>query len=125
MEKQLTPMYVLSSATDGRVICAARAVADLMDYLLERKMITGQTRAWPIDRFGAEDYYTAPLEAIYGTYWEEKVRALSRSEFNMSFAGDLYIVSVPTWFQSEVEKEEDTTESHDPEQLTIDDTTII
>lgn len=94
-ENRTTPIYVLTMVGNSRILCAGESVGDIVDFLLEKQVLMGHSRAWPIDKFGVEEYYTAPLEAIYGSYWEERVRAMSRSEFNMSFADDFYMTVVP------------------------------
>ncbi len=104
-ENQATPIYVLTLMGNNRTVCAGESISDIVDFLIEKNMLMGHSRAWPIDRFGVEEYYTAPLEAIYGSYWEERVRAMSRSEFNMSFADDFYITAVPMW-HAELDEDE-------------------
>lgn len=104
-ENQATPIYVLTLMSNNRILCAGESVGDIVDFLIERQVLMGHSRAWPIDKFGVEEYYTAPLEAIYGSYWEERVRAMSRSEFNMSFADDFYMTVIPMW-RSKVTKDE-------------------
>lgn len=104
-ENQATPIYVLTLMSNNRTVCAGESASDIVDFLLEKQMLMGYSRAWPIDKFGVEEYYTAPLEAIYGSYWEERVRAMSRSEFNMSFADDFYMTVIPMW-HSKVDEDE-------------------
>lgn len=104
-ENQATPIYVLTMVGNNRILCAGESVGDIVDFLIEKQVLMGHSRAWPIDKFGVEEYYTAPLEAIYGSYWEERVRAMSRSEFNMSFADDFYMTVIPMW-RSKVTEDE-------------------
>ena len=104
-ENRATPIYVLTLMSNNRTVCAGESTSDIVDFLLEKQMLMGYSRAWPIDKFGVEEYYTAPLEAIYGSYWEERVRAMSRSEFNMSFADDFYMTVIPMW-RSKVTEDE-------------------
>ena len=96
-KNQATPIYVLTLMSNNRTVCAGESIGDIVDFLIEKQVLMGHSRAWPIDKFGVEEYYTAPLEAIYGSYWEERVRAMSRSEFNMSFADDFYLTVIPMW----------------------------
>lgn len=127
-ENQATPIYVLTLMSNNRTVCAGESVGDIVDFLLEKQVLMGHSRAWPIDKFGVEEYYTAPLEAIYGSYWEERVRAMSRSEFNMSFADDFYITVVPMWHSEDGDGEDENAQDTNPkaetevtdEQLQID-----
>lgn len=127
-ENQATPIYVLTMIGNGRVLCAGESVGDIVDFLIEKQVLMGHSRAWPIDKFGVEEYYTAPLEAIYGSYWEERVRAMSRSEFNMSFADDFYMTVIPMWHSKDGADEDEKAQSINPktetevtdEQLQID-----
>ena len=104
-ENRTTPIYVLTMVGNSRILCAGKSVGDIVDFLIEKQVLMGHSRAWPIDKFGVEEYYTAPLEAIYGSYWEERVRAMSRSEFNMSFADDFYMTVIPMWCSKVTEDE--------------------
>lgn len=104
-ENRATPIYVLTMVGNSRILCAGESVGDIVDFLIEKQVLMGHSRAWPIDKFGVEEYYTAPLEAIYDSYWEERVRAMSRSEFNMSFADDFYMTVIPMW-RSKVTEDE-------------------
>lgn len=127
-ENQATPIYVLTLMSNNRTVCAGESASDIVDFLLEKQMLMGYSRAWPIDKFGVEEYYTAPLEAIYGSYWEERVRAMSRSEFNMSFADDFYMTVIPMWHNKDGADEDEKAQSTNPktetevtdEQLQID-----
>lgn len=127
-ENQATPIYVLTLMSNNRTVCAGESTSDIVDFLLEKQMLMGYSRAWPIDKFGVEEYYTAPLEAIYGSYWEERVRAMSRSEFNMSFADDFYMTVIPMWHSKDSVDEDEKAQSTNPktetevtdEQLQID-----
>lgn len=127
-ENQATPIYVLTLMSNNRTVCAGESISDIVDFLLEKQMLMGHSRAWPIDKFGVEEYYTAPLEAIYGSYWEERVRAMSRSEFNMSFADDFYMTVIPMWHNKDGADEDEKAQSTNPktetevtdEQLQID-----
>ena len=121
-ENQATPIYVLTLMGNNRTVCAGESISDIVDFLIEKNVLMGHSRAWPIDKFGVGEYYTAPLEAIYGAYWEERVRAMSRSEFNMSFVDDFYITAVPMWHvePDEDEGEDDGTSDASPEVETAD-----
>lgn len=112
-ENQATPIYVLTLMSNNRTVCAGESIGDIVDFLIEKQVLRGHSRAWPIDKFGIGEYYTAPLEAIYGVYWEERVRAMSRSEFNMSFADDFHITVVPMWHAEDTEDGEDENEDED------------
>lgn len=112
-ENQATPIYVLTLMSNNRTVCAGELVGDIVDFLIKKQVLMGHSRAWPIDKFDVGEYYTAPLEAIYGAYWEERVRAMSRSEFNMSFADDFYITVVPMWHAEDAEDGEDENEDED------------
>lgn len=127
-ENQAAPIYVLTLMSNNRIVCAGESVDDIVDFLIEKQVLMGHSRAWPIDKFGVEEYYTAPLEAIYGSYWEERVRAMSRSEFNMSFADDFYMTVIPMWRSKGGVDEDEKAQSTNPktetevtdEQLQID-----
>lgn len=127
-ENQATPIYVLTLMSNNRTVCAGESIGDIVDFLIERQVLMGHSRAWPIDKFGVEEYYTAPLEAIYGAYWEERVRAMSCSEFNMSFADDFYMTVIPMWRSKDGVDEDEKAQSTNPktetevtdEQLQID-----
>ena len=113
-ENQATPIYVLTLMSNNRIVCAGESVGDIVDFLLEKQVLMGHSRAWPIDKIGVEEYYTAPLEAIYGSYWEERVRAMSRSEFNMSFADDFYITVVTMWHSEGGDDEDENAQDINP-----------
>lgn len=112
-ENQATPIYALTMIGNSRILCAGESVGDIVDFLIEKQVLMGHSRAWPIDKFGAEEYYTAPLEAIYGAYWEERVRTMSRSEFNISFADDFYMAIIPMWHAEDAEDGEDENKDED------------